>query len=350
MNYVSGTEKGFERIQNAPYSVVILTATRGGIAGNVISGFVQANLKAAEPVRHTVYASNSFEHESIRRTIQNIFDAEQLPNVVVTIGTTCTKLFLQKMREEQLDIPVVYAAIAQGDLDDDQDLIADTRYLAGVDIGPADLLDAASLLYRAKPEMKRLLLPRQSHILSRSNHEQASFLIDFFTSRGVEVTPLSVYTTDDVHKAIFRELPKHDTLFLTEGGLSLEHHRSFAYECLHQGVTLFSCSAGTPQFGSVMGYAMSYVPLGKDVFSMVRDVAYSGVEKYKPRIFLHQATRELFVNTALAAGQGIDKERLLKVQSLMDARIYDTAVVLDHINQNHIPHAGKAKGRSVSPF
>mgnify|MGYP000751581191 CR=1 FL=1 len=332
MNYEGGSARDFVKMYQAPYSVAILTPTESGNPGQIVAGFVQENIKSNKKLRHYIYSSNGYDFDSVNQAVNRIIYSDHLPNVVVTVGTSCTRAFLEKIKEKGIDIPVVHAGMAKDDLDLSEYEGFVSR-LAGVYVEQINLLEAASFLYMAKPTIKKILIPYQSHVKSETTQEQVSFLQDYFTSRGVSVSLLSVYNAPHLYNTVCRELPKYDTLFLLEGGLSLGHHRSFAYECIHNNITLFACSIDAPAFGSVMGYAMDFMSTGKEAFSLTQQVAYGSESAEEVSSVCLMGTRKMYVNFALCSVQGVDSLLLKKAQDIIGAESYEVAQILTLLKQ-----------------
>ena len=329
-HYVAATRIQLQRLQQAPYSVAIFSTTEFGSAGQIISGFMHANIHAENPLDYTMHTAFGADRDLIKVAANELLEHECAPHLVITIGAACTDAYAEVATEAHSTVPLLYVASAGVGPSLSRSLLS-VMPATGIEIEKGDMSKIAHYLWQAKPQMKRLLLPYLPAGINGYLDQEANIIKDFFTAQGVAVTMIPIYSLAHGYKQICQHLPQHDTLLLLEGDLALERHRAFAYECIRHGVTLFACIDDAPAFGSVMGYGMDLNELGTRAFSYGQRIVYDGVAPQRLPVVTVPDKRTLYGNLSLAKHQGIQSDVLARVSDEVNALLCEPAEVLEHL-------------------
>ena len=332
-HYSLASNPDLERLHNAPYRVVIFSASSYGNSGQIFRGFMQANIQSDLPLQHTMHTALGVDRDKIRLVASEILGSEQLPHVVITIGASCTQAYVEVAAEKQVSVPLVYAASAGLGPSLSRSLMP-MAPATGVEIVKGDMEKAARFLWQAKPEMKRLLVPYFPGGINGFLDKESTIIKDFFTARGVHVSMLPVYSLAHSYQLVCQQLSNYDTLMLLEGDLAIERHRAFAYECIRHGVTLFACISEGPTFGSVLGYAMDFGEVGEKAFEYAQRIAYDGADPVQLPVITMPDKRVLFGNASLLMHQDLSAEAFDGVDKDLAVSMCQPAEVLSYLKRS----------------
>jgi hypothetical protein len=318
------------KVTNAPYRVAIFSTTNHGNTGQILRGLSQANAATSQPLELNLHTALGADRDKIRPVARQLLEEEQLPHVVMTIGAVCTQAYVEVAAEMEVGVLLIYIASAGVGPRLSSSLMPMVPS-TGIELVKGDMQKAAQFLWEAKPHMKRLLIPYlPGGIVGYLDHESA-IIKDFFTERGVQVSMLPVYSVAHCYELICSQLPSHDTLFLLEGGVAIERHRAFAYECIRHKVTLFSCISDGPTFGSVLGYGMDFSELGQKAFSYAQQVTYDSVDPSQLPVVTVPDKRVCFGNASLTTLQGLAQGTFEDFDKNFDVSVCEPAEVLSYL-------------------
>lgn len=327
------TNDNLKRLHDAPYHVVIFSATSYGNAGQIARGFMQANLQSDRPLQYSMHTALGVDRDKIRLVASEILEAEQLPHVVITIGAACTQAYVEIATEKEVVVPLVYLASA-GIGPSLSRAMMPMLPATGIEIVKGDMEKAARFLWQAKPQMKRLLLPYFPGGINGYLDKESDIIKEFFTARGVHVSMVPVYSIAHSYQLVCNQLPYYDTLMLLEGDLAIERHRAFAYECIRHGVTLFTCISEGPTFGSVLGYAMDFSEIGTKAFEYAQQIAYDSIDPATLPVVTIPDKRELFGNASLSSHQDLSAKAFEGIDKDFAVSMCQPAEVLGHLKRS----------------
>lgn len=294
-------------IESKPRTAAVLVASGSPMTESVYDGIVHAFEKSARgcSVCVTPYWVVAGDKMQTGLTCEALLAAK--PDLVLSVGITCTRALVEVMRRRHSAIPTVYVGVpnelALAFIDS---LERPGGNITGVMADHINVGISACLILAVKPQVKKVLIPYEMGFNVNGYAEALIATIKgYLEPRGVAVDVLPLNGLSDALTRVKARLSGHDMIFGLEGEPAVgQLCAGFARLCDEEGVTFFVSTYEGVSVGAAITYAINPKFTSSAAVTQGLRILFGRRKPATLPIIQLDSTRELFINPVAAKTQG----------------------------------------------
>ena len=298
-------------LMNAKYAVGVITPAGAGTYGEVVEGMRRGNMAAPSDDQVVVvvpYYTHDLDATSIKMGVRKAL--REGVQAIVTVGARSGWIAKQILEEEAPYMPLICVLVGDpvktGLIPQHND---PSHNMVALNTDPWDADTVISFMRTTLPFARKVVMPLP---------EGPSLWLDMFEKPMFKALDkydfyLNIVQEEDIYDQ-YREVEKaigeNDVLFVPEGNLILDMHRALGALCDRNEKPFFACLDWAVRNTAALGYATSYMPIGKRAMEFARRIIFENVTAYEIPFEAFADDRHPMINATIARAQGLDSDEL----------------------------------------